>query len=283
MRLPWWSLVGAKLLLSRVPLGYAAWRRLRLFVHGDMANPDYALDVVAAHLEMLGLSSVKGMTLLELGPGDSIGTGVIAHGLGCRKSILVDVGAFSKRNVEIYRELADKAAARGLFALNLTAIDTWDDLVDVCSIDYKTNGLESLRKLSAESVEVSFSQAVLEHVRLREVLETLKELYRVTKVGGMTSHRIDLRDHLGGGLNHLRFSEHAWEREWFAGAGFYTNRIRASEWLRLFSEVGWEVRSATRTRWKSLPIPRTAIDRAFIGGDADDLRTWALNVTAFRR
>ena len=41
--IPWWGRICAKLVLSRLPAGYATWRGLNLFRHGAMHRVDYAL------------------------------------------------------------------------------------------------------------------------------------------------------------------------------------------------------------------------------------------------
>ena len=121
---------------------------------------------------------------------------------------------------------------------------------------YHTGGLESLRAIPDNSVDFIWSQAVLEHVRKADFLDTLREMQRVLGTHGVCSHRIDLTDHLGGSLNNLRFSYRIWESTLFSSSGFYTNRIRYSEMLRLFGEAGFDVQVCGIDRWPSLPIAR---------------------------
>lgn len=139
-----------------------------------------------------------------------------------------------------------------------------------------TNGFESWREIAAESVDLIFSQAVLEHVRKREFLETQEECFRVMKRGAVASHRVDLRDHLGGALNNLRFSEWVWESEFFARSGFYTNRIQMGEMLHLFTCAGFEVQLIETQRWPVLPTPREKLDEIFVSLPDD-----ALNISGF--
>lgn len=47
-RLPWWSRIAAKIVLSRLPAGYGLWRRIGLFRHGEMDRTGYALGKVRA-------------------------------------------------------------------------------------------------------------------------------------------------------------------------------------------------------------------------------------------
>jgi len=48
---PWWGKVGAKIILSRVPFEYDFWKRVSIFEHGSMEEPDYAFEVYRKHLK----------------------------------------------------------------------------------------------------------------------------------------------------------------------------------------------------------------------------------------
>ena len=39
---PWYARMGAKIVLSRLPLPYSFWHRIGLFSHGFMDEPEYA-------------------------------------------------------------------------------------------------------------------------------------------------------------------------------------------------------------------------------------------------
>ena len=56
----------------------------------------------------------------------------------------------------------------------------------------------------------------------------------------MISHQIDLRDHLGGGLNNLRFSDSLWESNFFVKSGFYTNRISFDKMISIFENISFK-------------------------------------------
>lgn len=98
-----------------------------------------------------------------------------------------------------------------------------------------------MKSITDKSVDLVFSQAVLEHLRLEQLNSIIKETYRILKPGGCASHRINLKDHLGGGLDNLRFSKRTWESNFIATSGVYTNRLRASEITGIFREVGFEI------------------------------------------
>jgi hypothetical protein len=122
---------------------------------------------------------------------------------------------------------------------------------------------------------------VLEHLPLPEFDSFCRELYRVTRPGGASSHNIDFRDHLSSSLNSLRFTERVWESSWFAKSGFYTNRLRLSHVLKAFTaftEAGFVVANKEQIKWDRLPVPRRSLDRQFRDLSDDDLLTHEVNL-----
>ena len=94
--MPWWGKIGIKLVLARLPLAYDFWQRLGLFRHGHMDSAVYALGVFEWHMDRASLrGQLQGKFLLEMGPGDSIATAIIAYAFGAR-AILVDAGPFAR-------------------------------------------------------------------------------------------------------------------------------------------------------------------------------------------
>lgn len=255
--LPWWSKIGAKILLSRLPFGYSLWQKIGFFRHGAMDTSAYAIGVFDAHVAKAGLSGkLAGKRILELGPGDSIATAIIAAAHGAQ-AVLVDAGAFVRSDVAPYLEVARVHREKfGSTLPEITSGDRIDSILSRCGAEYHTRGLASLREIKSGSIDLIFSQAVLEHIRRHEFLETMKECRRILKPGGIATHQVDLRDHLGGALNHLRFTEKTWESDLFTGSGFYTNRIQYSQMLELCTQAGFTVVEAPAKRWAALPTPK---------------------------
>lgn len=271
-RLPWRAKIAAKLVLGRLPLSYDLLRRLSLRRHGAMDDPAYALGVFRRHFErFLASGGSAPFAGLELGPGDSVASALVAAAHGAESMHLVDVDRFAHTGLEPYRALAAALRVEGLPAPDLERVETFDGLLAACRATYVTAGVESLRELPDESVDFSWSQAVLEHVRRDELPALLRELRRVLRPGGLSSHTIDLRDHLADALNNLRFSERVWESDLMAGSGFYTNRLRFAELVRAFEEAGFTVETAEVVRWNRLPTPRTKLAPEFASLPEQDL------------
>jgi hypothetical protein len=87
-----------------------------------------------------------------------------------------------------------------------------------------------------------------------------------------------LKDHLGGALNNLRFSERRWESPLFSRSGFYTNRIRYSEMLTLFREAGFAIEWVKPVTWKALPTARERMHLAFRSLPDEDLKVSGFDV-----
>jgi len=76
---PWYVRMAAKVVLSRIPVSYQAWRALRLFSHGEMAKSAYAYGVFRQHFDASTFPrKAGGFVALEIGPGDGLLSAVIA-------------------------------------------------------------------------------------------------------------------------------------------------------------------------------------------------------------
>lgn len=273
MNLDWRLRIAAKMLLARIPVGYGFWRGLNLFRHGRMDNADYAMKVFQRHWSRYLQSGghAGGSRVLELGPGDSLHTAIIAHAHGAAQVVLVDAVKAASREMPSYRALIEDLAARGLPVDDLRACDDVAALLGCCNASYLSGGLDSLRTVPSESIDFVFSHAVLEHVRRAEFSLHLRELRRILRPAGLMSHRIDFKDHLGGGLNNMRISSPRWESPLFAESGFYTNRLRASEVLVAMREAGFSCEVLQTDRWPLPPLARAKLAEEFAGLGEDDL------------
>lgn len=292
---PWWGKIAAKVLLAHLPVDYETWKRLRLFQHGAMEQPTYAYGVFKKHFERrivtkddASVASFSGSGLtrnvtdlnaqrrksngafsrrtqddgfvgLELGPGDSLLSAMVAHAFGASAYYLVDVGPFAEMNVTRYRAMAQLLSDYGLPTLDVADLTSVEAVLAACRATYGTSGLASLQSIPDKSIDFIWSHSVLEHLKRAEFEETMYQLRRVLCDSGTCSHSVDLQDHLGGGLNNLRFSERVWESRFMAESGFYTNRIRYSEMLALFRKAGFAAKVIVAKSWDELPTPKSRL------------------------
>lgn len=276
-RIPWQMKMGAKILLALLPVKYGFWEKLSIFKHGDMQRPEYALDVFRRHFDRVDFPQKRaGFVALELGPGDSLFSAIIAKSFGALKVYLVDVARFARVDLPVYWAMASFLRARGLSVPDIENCQTLDEVLQTCSAHYLTDGLTSLKQITSRSVDFVWSQAVLEHIRRDDFVITLQELRRVQCINGIGSHRVDLEDHLAHALNNLRFSQSIWESKFMSSSGFYTNRIRFQEMLALFQRAGFKPEVVEVDRWASLPTPCGKLAKPF-----KDLSREELSVSGF--
>jgi SAM-dependent methyltransferase len=276
--IPWWGKIAAKVILSRLPLDYRAYASAGLFRHGKMDQDDYALRVLQWHLTQAGLTDLQGLVCLELGPGDAVSSALVAHALGAKRCYLIDVGAFASEDMNLYHAQARALEQAGYPLVDISTCTDVQALLNRVNGVYLTDGLASLRSMGTDSIDFAWSQAVLEHVRLEQFDQTLAELHRALKPSGVSSHRIDLQDHLAGSLHNLRFRRATWERDWFAGSGFYTNRIRHEDMVSRLKAAGFGVKVTAVDRWQQLPLAKDKLDREFADLPDDELRVSGFDV-----
>ncbi len=291
---PWQLKIGAKIVLARLPIPYAFWKRLGLFEHGDMNQPQRALETFIEHARTADVLDREAAApelqtqgddyaVLELGSGDSIFTAVIARSLGASKIWLVDAGCFATTTMPLYSALIDYLRQQGFQVPMAASPQAFGDLLKDCQAEYLTDGVRSLAQLPPNSVDYCFSNAVLEHIPKGDFALLAAELYRVMKPDGVSVHRVDLRDHLGGSLNNLRFTGTTWEGDLFRKSGFYTNRIRFGEMVALFDRAGFDCQFPRVARWEALPTPKDKLDEAFRHLPDDDLLVSGFDVVLRRK
>jgi len=95
-----------------------------------------------------------------------------------------------------------------------------------------------MAKIPDNSIDIIFSNAVLEHIEPDQIALMMSESYRVLKRGCSAKHRVDLRDHINDEFKHLRFSAKMWESKFMRNGGTNLNRLEMSEYVRLGEAAG---------------------------------------------
>jgi Methyltransferase domain len=265
---PWPAKIAAKIVLARLPMPHRVWKRLGIFEHSAFSAPDY-VQVVLRHYNMV--RPIAPFTCLELGPGDTLASALVMAALGAERTYLVDVGEFADRDLATYHGVAQTLRQRGFEAPELLEARNLEDVLNRCRAVYLTEGLASLQRLTSASVDFIWSHAVLEHVRRRDFGDVVAELHRIARPGSLSSHVVDLEDHLSRSLNSLRFPDRLWESNFFASSGFYTNRIRHQQMLEIFRHAGFTMVKDEPAHWDRLPVRRQALASAFRSLPDEDL------------
>jgi hypothetical protein len=254
--IPWPIKFSLKMLLA--PLDYKWLKRSGLVEHGKMEQAGFAREIFRFHVQQRSaeLHVAPGGTLLELGPGDSVASGILGRGAGFSAVDLVDVAHIADlRPAALDSLLVSLGAERSGLPASATAgeVRAW---LDRQGIHYLTQGLHSLRQIDTETISYSFSNTVLQHVHRDELPEIVRELGRVHAPGSFASHSVNFTDHFSGGFLNHRLPEWLMESAWVKRANLYTNRIAPAAFVELFEGAGLRVH-ATATDFYDAP-PATA-------------------------
>jgi SAM-dependent methyltransferase len=269
---PWFIKIPAKIVLSRLPVSRRQWQRLNVFRAGEMDSPAYAFEVFRKHYEASGFATLRDRTVVELGPGNSLLTGLYARSFGAARTWLVDVEELASQDTGIFAQAEKLLCELSLPVPGVAKASSISVALERLNAVYLTQGLASLQTIPDGEVDLLFSAAVLEHVRLADFAKIAKEMRRVLKPKGVASHVVDFRDHLQNGLNNLRFSERIWENEFMARSGFYTNRLNWPAMEKLFREAGLSVELRSFDIWpKGLPTPQRSMALPFKNMTPDEL------------
>ncbi len=281
--LPWWLKIASKIILSRLPVPYSLWKKLGIFVNGNANNCQVAYDTFLSCANNAGVLLFKNgiphfpilesreFKVLELGPGDSLFSGLVANALGSNKTWLVDAKQTALKDVNKYIHMSEFIETKGLKAADLSSCKDINDVLKQSSSVYLTDGVKSLNKIPDKSIDFCFSHAVLEHIDLNDFPKLVTELRRILKNTGRSYHIVDLKDHLDFSLNNLRFSQKQWEGALFKKSGFYTNRIRFSQMTTMFEEAGFKVSCPIIKKWNCLPIQKNKLHPQFRSFSEEDL------------
>jgi hypothetical protein len=272
-KIPWWLKIIIKLILSKLPIKYSFWSYIGIFKHGNMDVPEKAIITFEKYYELANYKNEipQNFVCLELGPGDSILSGMVSNSYGAKLSWLIDEDHFNTSNIDDFRKIAKLLKNKNKSIYQFSSNYKLKNILEKFNINYLTNGVNSFKEIPDNSVDLCWSQVVLEHVSLNEFDLLLNQLHRVLKVNSVSVHSIDFKDHLGGGLNNLRFPHVIWESNFFKSAGFYTNRIRPYKMIEKFENAGFSVEILNVTKWDQVPIKRKNLAKCFHCTSNDNL------------
>jgi SAM-dependent methyltransferase len=201
-------------ILQNVLMGFRPIARIARAYHstGLDADPALARKVFEFYA---GFVPVEGKDILEIGPGQTLEVLEHATAAGARSCTAVDVADYIS---------AERARQK--------------------QIVYSVYGGKKL-PFDENLFDVIWSYTAFEHLRYPAV--TVAECFRVLRPGGRMVALIDLGDHSFYGtqtpqplrvFHCLQYSERLWNlMRWNRSS--YVNRLRKSEWKKLFDEAGF--------------------------------------------
>jgi SAM-dependent methyltransferase len=191
------------------------------------------------------LGSLTGRQVLEVGPGINYGSVMVLACYGM-KPIVADrflapwEDAYHRR---FYTQLADELARTNSSAdvSALRALVEEGGYLDTV-IRRVASPLEAI-PLPADSIELVFSNAVVEH--LSNLDKSFKQLYRITRRGGLGMHQVDFRDHrdFSRPLEYLLLEQEEFQKIFEGSHTECGNRYRPDEVLAWIEQAGFEVLS----------------------------------------
>lgn len=112
-------------------------------------------------------------------------------------------------------------------------------------ISYRAPGDAAATGLPPGSVDVVFSNSVLEHVPGPVIAACLAEARRILRPRGLVFHSVNCGDHYAyvdrsiDQLHYLRYSDREWQR--WNNAFLYQNRLRAEDFTRMARDAGFTI------------------------------------------
>jgi SAM-dependent methyltransferase len=120
-----------------------------------------------------------------------------------------------------------------------------ETLLKRAQVEYFAPADACTTSLPPDSVDLVYSNSVMEHVPKDVILDMMRESVRILRPGGLVLHNVACNDHYAfvdpaiSFVNYLRFTESQWRR--WNNALQFQNRLRASEFLELAAKGGLEV------------------------------------------
>ena len=157
------------------------------------------------------------------------------------------------------------------------------DVLGTCGMTYIAPGDAASTKLPDSSIDIVYSNSVLEHVSPDVLPGLMREMRRVLRPAGVMVHCVACNDHYANFdrkisyVNFLRYSSKEWRR--WNNSLQYQNRLRSSDFLRVAENSGFRliavkryVRHGVKAALQSLPVAEE-----FNHYDATDLATTTVN------
>lgn len=182
----------------------------------------------------------------------------------------------SETEVEARRAALSRALGRGASLLDATAH----------VVDYRAPAAATDTGLPAGSLEVVFSNSVLEHVPPETLHGMFREAHRLLRAGGVMFHSVNCGDHYAytdssiDQLHYLKYSEARWAR--WNNAFLYQNRLRAIDFTEAAREVGFAIeRDTSRASAARLAqLDRIVVDPCFAGYTREQLAITSIDFLA---
>ncbi|HHS13418.1 MAG TPA: hypothetical protein ENN03_06575 [bacterium] len=253
------------------------------------ARTSKRIDICAAQFahffHLGGLGSIEGKTCLEIGSGWVLSHALVCYLMGAKRVVATDILPHAQpklirdsiQNAVIYipREIlapfGDHSRLRHRTNIIQEIKNFSFEELEKLGIEYQSPVDFSCQKLDIKA-DLIFSFSVLEHVAREDIQNLLINAADILSDEGSMIHEIHLEDHLNFHQDPFAFftlpaSSYGREKQGSRG-----NRIRYSEWLRIFQSIPNTVsRPLYAHRRVDKPFPER-IDPSIVHTGEDDLR-----------
>lgn len=296
----WWIQNSAEWTLARLPGG--RWLHARLRERsGELARLEQSsrFDNAAWFLRTARqlCGELGDVRAVELGTGWAPAVPLAFLACGVRVETY-DVARLAKpalvgRTInEVRRRAADYAAAAELpleaVHKRLAQIGDGTDFGTVCRRlggCYRAPFDTSRLPYPDGEADLVFSNLVLQCIPLATLRSVIEESLRVLRPGGLAIHRIRMTDEAAANdpqrnhLEYLKYDQRTWQR-WFCHRLKHLNRLRASQFIEIFREAGFDCRQVERhVDRESIPfLERLPLPYEFRDLTLEDLATVNLDI-----
>ena len=261
-------------LFEALPFGQSAYRLAQRLVTGRyrFAVTETRLKTYSIPVEVF--RAIPGAeTALEFGAGRALVTPLLLSHAGARQVYAYDL----QRLASIDQVNAAIAQLRAFRDGEWPQVADFTALEERYRIAYRAPGDARSTGLPDGSVDLIYSTATLEHIPPDQIGAILRECVRILSPRGRLCFTIDYHDHYAsadrgiGYWNFYRFSDEEWQR--YNPGSHYQNRLRHSDYRRLFVEAGLQIlegRPLFET-WSERDLARTELHPRFRGYSHEDL------------
>ncbi len=274
---------------------------------------------VFAEIEFLARKhGARPQTVMEIGPGTNLGSLFCFVSSGVKRAVGVDIAPLHDPGGDFYRDLHDYlACVEGFSWWRYFATEEYPHAFFppcetrpkheeiLAHVDYRSPVTSDSLPFQNRSFDLVYSVAVLEHVP--RPVETVAEMFRILRPGGLTVHEIDVKDHgvrdggegdrdllefltysndeyiassqqYGDGRSLRRILDGNWKGEVFC------NRLRLSDWTDLFGEQGFEILEVDPVlKFRHEFVRRERFSEPFRSKSDEDLSVLAFRIVARTR
>jgi hypothetical protein len=256
-----------QILVDKLPpgLSYSLYYYIqRKFGELQKTNPLNDLNRSIEIVEMIRKSNytINDKVLLEIGTGRTLNIPIGLWLCGARKIITIDINPYLKKELvlesinwvkyneykvrKLFNNIANQTQFNNRLRQLISVKPNLNQILKLCNIDYLSPANACSLNLKDKTIDCQFSTDVFEHIPLSILKSIFIETKRILADDGLLVHMIDLSDHFTHfdnsitSINFLQFSEKQW-KQWAGNKFMYHNRLRASEFYKLFNEIGMQI------------------------------------------